>query len=183
MWDLVDFWSTKVPSEKETWPSKYCFHNAFLINLSTYSISSKDASNIRAGGASDQTNSLLVNRWGSLLQTTKYFKYKKHLKTILHDWWSLLTSTGWLPDVNKDETSVNIHASNIMVIALDYKTKTQLITVVLVRGILRPTVKDMWILTFLFYLFIIYLALNNHSGLCSWRMLEAKGPAIVQRKP
>lgn len=59
---------------------------------------------------------------------TKYFKYKKHLKTTLHDWWSLLTSTGWLPDVNKDETSVNIHASNIMVIALDYKTKTQLIT-------------------------------------------------------
>lgn len=141
--------------EKETWPSKYCFHNAFLINLSTsYSISSKDASNIRAGGASDQTNSLLVNRWGSLLQTTKHFKYKKHLKTTARDWWSL-TSTGWLPDVNKDETSVNIHASNIMVIALDYKTKTQLITVVLVRGILRPTVKDMWILTFLFNLLFI----------------------------
>lgn len=155
MWDLVDFWSTKVPSEKETWPSKYCFHNAFLINLSTYSISSKDASNIRAGGASNQTNSLVVNRWGSLLQTTKYFKYKKHLKTTARDWWSLLTSTGWLPDVNKDETSVNIHASNIMVIALDYKTKTQLITVVLVRGILRPTVKDIWILTFLFNLLFI----------------------------
>lgn len=29
-----------------------------------------------------------------------------------------------------------------MVIALDYKTKPQLIAVVLVRGILRPTVKD-----------------------------------------
>lgn len=29
-----------------------------------------------------------------------------------------------------------------MVIALDYKTKTQLIAVGLVRGILRPTVKD-----------------------------------------
>lgn len=78
---------------------------------------------------------------------------KKHLKTTLRDWWSL-TSTGWLPDVNKDETSVNIHANNIMVIALDYKTKTQLIAVGLVRGILRPTVKDIWILTFLLnYLF------------------------------
>lgn len=54
------------------------------------------------------------------------------------------------PDVKKHKTSVNIHANNIIVIAVDLKQ--QLITVVLVRGILSPTVKDIWILTFQFNL-------------------------------